>query len=105
MSPAAAPRPLILGHRGSSALAPENTLAAFKRCIEDGADGFEFDVRLSRDAVPVVIHEASLQRTSGQRLLVSDLTVSELQQIDAGSWFNRQYPERAQASYDRETVP
>jgi glycerophosphoryl diester phosphodiesterase len=105
VSPAAAPRPLILGHRGSSALAPENTLAAFKRCIEDGADGFEFDVRLSRDAVPVVIHDASLQRTSGQRLLVSDLTVSELQQIDVGSWFNRQYPERAQASYERQTVP
>ena len=105
MSPAAATRPLILGHRGSSALAPENTLAAFKRCIEDGADGFEFDVRLSRDGVPVVIHDASLQRTGSQRFLVSDLTVTELQQIEVGSWFNRQYPELPQTSYERQTLP
>jgi len=105
MSPVAATRPLILGHRGSSALAPENTLAAFQRCIEDGADGFEFDVRLSSDGVPVVIHDASLQRTSGQRFLVSDLTANELQQIDVGSWFNRQNPQRAESSYERQTVP
>ena len=105
MSAAAATRPLILGHRGSSAVAPENTVAAFKRCIEDGADGFEFDVRLSRDGIAVIIHDASLQRTGAQRLFVSDLTASELKQIDVGSWFNRQYPLRAQESYERQTVP
>lgn len=58
--------PLIIAHRGASALAPENTLAAFKRAIDDGAEGIEFDVRLTRDGVPVVIHDATLER-NGRR--------------------------------------
>lgn len=79
--------PLILGHRGASGVAPENTLAAFSRAIRDGADGIEFDVRLSRDAVPVVIHDATLNRTGLIDRLVGELTSSELQRIDVGSWF------------------
>ena len=65
--------PLIIGHRGASAIAPENTLAAFKRAIQDGADGIEFDVRLSQDGVPVVIHDATLARTG-----LTDGVVAEL---------------------------
>lgn len=80
-------KPLILGHRGASALAPENTLAAFSRAISDGADGIEFDVRLSRDLVPVVIHDASLKRTGLMDQLVGELTATELQQITVGRWF------------------
>ena len=80
-------KPLILGHRGASALAPENTLAAFSRAISDGADGIEFDVRLSRDQVPVVIHDASLKRTGLVDRQVSELTAAELQRIDVGRWF------------------
>lgn len=79
--------PLILGHRGASALAPENTLAAFSRALSDGADGIEFDVRLSRDRVPVVIHDATLKRTGRIDLPVSALSAAELQEIDVGSWF------------------
>ena len=79
--------PLILGHRGASALAPENTLAAFSRAISGGADGIEFDVRLSRDAVPVVIHDATLKRTGLIDRPVSALTAGELREIDVGSWF------------------
>ena len=80
--------PLILGHRGNSALAPENTLAAFSRALLDGADGIEFDVRLSRDGLPVVIHDATLKRTGLLDQAVSSLTAAELQKIDVGSWFN-----------------
>jgi glycerophosphoryl diester phosphodiesterase len=80
-------KPLILGHRGASAVAPENTLAAFARAMDEGADGIEFDVRLTRDGVPVVIHDASLKRTALIDRLVSDLTAAELQQVDVGSWF------------------
>ena len=80
-------RPLILGHRGASAVAPENTLAAFARAISDGADGIEFDVRLSCDSAAVVIHDANLKRTGLVDRLISDLTVAELTQIDVGSWF------------------
>lgn len=86
--------PLILGHRGASAHAPENTLAAFARAISDSADGIEFDVRLSRDQVPVVIHDATLQRTGSVYRKVSELTAVELQQIDVGSWFARDRPDR-----------
>jgi glycerophosphoryl diester phosphodiesterase len=79
--------PLILGHRGASAVAPENTLAAFSRAILDGADGIEFDVRLSRDKVPMVIHDANLKRTALIGNMVCDLTSKQLQEIDVGSWF------------------
>ena len=57
--------PLIIGHRGASAVAPENTMAAFGEAIDVGADGIEFDVRLTRDGVPVVIHDGTLRRTGG----------------------------------------
>jgi len=79
--------PLILGHRGASAHAPENTLAAFARALSDGADGIEFDVRLSRDGVPVVIHDSTLARTGAIDRAVSELTARELQRVDVGSWF------------------
>jgi glycerophosphoryl diester phosphodiesterase len=96
--------PLILGHRGASALAPENTLAAFSRAISDGADGIEFDVRLSRDGVAVVIHDASLKRTGLINRLVSDLTAAELGKVDVGSWFSErtQNPEQ---SFSGEKLP
>jgi glycerophosphoryl diester phosphodiesterase len=96
--------PLILGHRGASALAPENTLAAFSRAITDGADGVEFDVRLSRDQVPVVIHDASLRRTGLIDNLVCDLTAAELQEIDVGSWFEKQ-AKSPDGSYSGEKLP
>lgn len=81
--------PLIIGHRGSSALAPENTLAAFRRAIADGADGIEFDVRLARDGVAVVIHDATLERTGLLKRKVSRLTAADLQATDVGSWFHK----------------
>ena len=66
-------RPLIIGHRGASAIAPENTLAAFQRAIQVGADGIEFDVRLSKDGVPVVfttrhLNELAEARCCGRNL-------------------------------------
>ena len=79
--------PLILGHRGASAVAPENTLAAFLRAIDDDADGIEFDVRLSRDHVPIVIHDGSLKRTGLLDRLVCELTAVELKEVDVGAWF------------------
>jgi glycerophosphoryl diester phosphodiesterase len=66
--------PLIIGHRGASALAPENTLAAFARAFDDGADGIELDVRLARDGVPVVIHDPSLSHTGRLKARVARLT-------------------------------
>jgi len=96
------PAPLILGHRGASAVAPENTLAAFSQAIRDGADGIEFDVRLSRDGVPVVIHDATLNRTGSMSGSVRELTVAELQKIDVGSWFDKRTGEK---DFSGEKVP
>jgi glycerophosphoryl diester phosphodiesterase len=89
--------PLIIGHRGASAVAPENTLAAFSRALEDGADGIEFDVRLSRDRIPVVIHDDSLKRTGQIDRLVGDLDASELQGCDVSSWFRTAQLENKQS--------
>ncbi|HEX8131433.1 MAG TPA: glycerophosphodiester phosphodiesterase family protein [Pyrinomonadaceae bacterium] len=97
--------PLIIGHRGASASAPENTLAAFVRALDDGADGIEFDVRLARDGVPVVIHDATLRRTAGIDAPIAALSSSDPSAIDVGSWFNRRRPARAVDAYARETVP
>lgn len=76
-------RPLI-GHRGASGELPENTLAAFDRALEEGADALELDVRLSRDGVPVVIHDSTVDRTTGGRGAVHDLLLAELRLLDAG---------------------
>jgi len=79
------PQPLIIGHRGASAMAPENTIAAFEAAIEAGSDGIEFDVRLSSDGVPVVIHDETLHRTSGVRRRVADMALNELNRFDVPS--------------------
>src|SRR5262245_20012933 len=97
--------PLIIAHRGDSIHAPENTLAAIRAAVEAGADGVEFDVRLAKDGVPVVIHDASLKRVAGVDLKVADLTSAELGTIDVGSWFNARRPRRAKPEYSRERVP
>jgi len=97
--------PLIIGHRGASALAPENTLAAFARAFEDGADGIELDVRLARDGVPVVIHNPSLSHTGGLRARVARLTSERLGQTDVGTSFNQRHPQLARVQYMKQTVP
>jgi len=77
--------PLIIGHRGASAVALENTIAAFAAAIAAGADGIEFDVRLSRDGVPVIIHDDTLSRAHGVRRRVVDLTAEELRSVGVPS--------------------
>lgn len=97
-------KPKIIAHRGASALAPENTLAAFRRAIADSAEGIEFDVRLTKDDVPVVIHDADLKRVGARNGSVGEYTSAELAKIDVGSWFNRQKPEKANERFAAETV-
>ena len=97
--------PLIIGHRGASSNAPENTLAALQMAIDAGADGIEFDVQLAKDGVPVVIHDGTLRRTGLRSESIAELTSAQLGRIDVGSWFNAKYPKRARAEFSRETVP
>ena len=91
--------PLVFGHRGASAYAPENTLAAFRLALEQGADGIELDVILSADSVPVVIHDDTLDRTTSGHGPVSRLTLGELKRLAAG------YPARFGAQFSAERIP
>jgi glycerophosphoryl diester phosphodiesterase len=78
---------LLFGHRGYSALAPENTLAAFQLLVDRGIPGAELDVQLSRDEAPVVVHDFDLKRTTGMAARVHDVELSTIRSLDAGSWF------------------
>jgi glycerophosphoryl diester phosphodiesterase len=78
------PVPLLIAHRGASADAPENTLAAFSLAADQGARAIEFDVQLSADGVPVIIHDSRLERTTNGRGLVGTHTAAALQALDAG---------------------
>ena len=112
-------RPWVIAHRGDSFHAPENTLDAAERGFHAGADAWEFDVHLTRDGVPVVIHDEQLVRTTdvAQRFagdprgrsgfLVSDFDLDEIRSLDAGSWFLRPIgaPRSAAAFGTREVLP
>ena len=83
--PRAEGRPLVLGHRGASADAPENTLAAFKLAIEQGADGVELDVRRCATGEVVVFHDEDAARIAGVPLRVADAPLAELRALDVGT--------------------
>ncbi|THF65946.1 glycerophosphodiester phosphodiesterase [Pseudothauera nasutitermitis] len=85
--PAAWPWPRVLAHRCGGALAPENTLAGLPVAVAAGCRGVEFDVMLSADGVPVLIHDETLERTSNGRGAVADTPYAALRGLDAGSWF------------------
>jgi glycerophosphoryl diester phosphodiesterase len=88
----------IIAHRGASGSAPENTLAAFRLALQQGADAIELDVRLTGDGVPVVLHDAALDRTTDRTGFLRDLSLAELREADAGARFSldrgRTYPFR-----------
>lgn len=81
-------RPLIIAHRGAKGEAPENTLAAFRLGIEQGCDAIELDVHLSKDGEIIVCHDPTLDRTTDMQGTIREMTVRELKQADAGSWFH-----------------
>jgi glycerophosphoryl diester phosphodiesterase len=85
-------RPVLrVGHRGARGLAPENTLASFNRGAELRVDVVETDVHLSRDGQVVIIHDETVDRTTNGHGLVKDMTVAELKELDAGSWFDPKF--------------
>lgn len=81
----------IVAHKGASASAPENTLAAFEMAIEMGTDMIELDVRNTKDEQIVVFHDETLDRTTNGSGFVHDYTLEEIRQFDAGSWFDPKY--------------
>src|SRR6266436_3236922 len=92
----ASPRPLVIGHRGYSRVAPENTLPSFRQAMSAGADLVELDFHQAKDGTLVVIHDAELDRTTnarawwgGRHIPVATRTAAELLSLDAGRWFHR----------------
>ena len=82
---------IITAHRGASAAAPENTLIAYKKAIEMGADYAELDVRQTKDGVIMLMHDKTVHRTTGVKGFVWDFTLEELRQMEAGSWFGEEF--------------
>ena len=83
--------PWVVAHRGSSHVAPQNTLAALEAAWRAGADSIEIDLQLTADGVAVVIHDDTVDATTDGSGLVSDLDLVELRRLDAGSWFSPAY--------------
>jgi len=81
----------IIAHRGYSARAPENTLAALDAALEAGATALEWDIQRSREGVPVVFHDDTLDRTTNGSGPVSDSSLADLSALDAGSWFAAEF--------------
>ncbi len=84
-------KPLIFGHRGASHAAPQNTLPAFRKAAEMGADGVELDVQLSADGVPIVIHNVTVDATTNGSGRVREMTLHQLKELDARAGFGEEY--------------
>ncbi|MFA9556866.1 glycerophosphodiester phosphodiesterase [Evansella sp. AB-rgal1] len=82
---------IIFGHRGSAGTYPENTMESFKAAYEAGAEGLEFDIHLTKDLVPVVIHDETINRTTNGEGWIKDLTLEQLKTYDAGNWFDNSF--------------
>ena len=82
---------LVIAHRGASGYAPENTLSAFRKALAMGATFIETDLQLSRDARFVAIHDSTVDRTTNGKGAVHELTLGELQRLDAGAWFGSEF--------------
>src|SRR3954466_16229077 len=88
-----AARPLVYAHRGSSGAFAEHTRAAYVQAIADGADGVECDVHLNRDQHVVLLHDATLERTSDGTGQIADRSLAELRRLDFSSWKGARIPD------------
>lgn len=84
-------KPNVISHRGANVYAPQNTLPAFEKSLEIGVDGVETDVHITKDGVPVICHNYTVDETSDGKGEISSLTLSELKELDFGSYFAPRY--------------
>jgi len=82
---------MIAGHRGAASLAPENTLAGFKKALQSGVKWIELDTQLSADNTPIIFHDETVDRCTNGTNRVADLSLEQLQALDAGSWFSEEF--------------
>lgn len=96
---------LNVAHRGASGYAPEHTLAAYELGEQMKGDFIEVDLQMTEDGVLIAMHDEKVDRTTDGSGFVKEMTLSEIKQLDAGSWFNEAYPDKAQPEYAGLTVP
>ncbi|WP_110928234.1 glycerophosphodiester phosphodiesterase [Bacillus massiliglaciei] len=96
---------LIVAHRGVSGLAPEHTMASYDLVKKNKGDYLEIDLQMTKDGKLIAMHDTTLDRTTNGTGKVSDHTLAQIKQLDAGSWFNEKYPEKAQKAYAGQKVP
>jgi glycerophosphoryl diester phosphodiesterase len=85
------PHPLVVAHRGASRVAPENTLAAFREALERGADAIELDVQRTSDGHLIILHDATLERTTDGQGQMAHHSLAALKKLDAGRWFDERF--------------
>lgn len=96
---------LNVAHRGASGHAPEHTLAAYELGEQMKGDYIEVDLQMTEDGVLIAMHDDTVDRTTDGSGFVKDMTLAEIKQLDAGSWFNEAYPDKAKPEYAGLTVP
>ncbi|OQO98604.1 alkaline phosphatase D family protein [Geobacillus sp. 44B] len=103
----------VIAHRGASGYAPEHTLVAYEKAIKMKADYVELDLHMTKDGELIAIHDSTLARTTNVEEVyldrapwrVKDFTLAEIKKLDAGSWFNKTYPEYAKKQYVGQKIP
>ena len=98
-------RPKVIAHRGVSGHAPEITLEAYRQAAALGCDGVETDVQMLGDGTLIAFHDPDVKRTTDGIGMLSEYTLESIRKLDAGSWFNRTFPEKARAEYVGLQVP
>jgi len=96
---------VTIAHRGLSAYAPEHTMASYQLAKNLNADYLEIDLQMTKDGKLIAMHDTTVNRTTDGKGQVKDLTLKEIKQLDAGSWFNQKNPDRAKAKYEGLEVP
>ncbi|WP_225742976.1 glycerophosphodiester phosphodiesterase family protein [Marinilactibacillus sp. Marseille-P9653] len=94
----------LIAHRGASAYAPEHTLPAFQMAFEMDADYLEIDLQQTKDGELVVMHDETLERTTNGQGYASDYTYEEIENLDAGTWFNETYPDKADKQFENTPI-
>jgi glycerophosphoryl diester phosphodiesterase len=96
---------IVVGHRGASVYAPEHTLPAYRLAMDMEADFIEIDLQMTKDGHLIAMHDDAVDRTTEATGSTTDLNLSEIKKLDAGSWFNEAYPSKSKKSYENVHVP
>ncbi|WP_425481232.1 glycerophosphodiester phosphodiesterase [Metabacillus lacus] len=105
LSPQPDAKLINVAHRGASGYAPEHTIASYELGRQMKADYIELDLQMTKDGVLIAMHDTTVNRTTNGTGNVKDMTIAEIKQLDAGTWFNVRNPEKAKAEYEGLKVP